>query len=278
MHVILGFNPISKCFQSPKHIIKAKDPRLALINIVVPSFSTTPPPSETQDAQLLASLITKPLHSQKQPIPSNDEVKVRTLEPTQEVIDKDFEVFYLQEDLEDLPSPSHRRLPPAQVSTNQEAANIPEGMVLEEKTPDLLALLIAHARGASPAIPVVPRPPTPTPTHASSSDAADKKRKRGKGSKGAEEGESILLTQQPPAKEPQTIRVQQKKSAASGTLKSSEGGQHPKASIWKPSFVLSSRDPVMDNATLRDPQKGKSGILSECLENALLLPKYMHEL
>ena len=43
----------------------------------------------------------------------------------------------------------------------------------------------------------------------------------------------------------------------------------------------------MDNATLRDPQKGKSGILSEwgksgilseCLENALLLPKDMHEL
>ena len=47
VHVILGFNPISKRFQSPKHIIKAKDPRLVLIDIIVPSFLTTPPPSET---------------------------------------------------------------------------------------------------------------------------------------------------------------------------------------------------------------------------------------
>ena len=80
--------------------------------------------------------------------------------------------------------------------------------MLEKKTPDLLALLTAHARAASPTIPVVPRPPTPTPTHVSFSDVANKKRKRGKGSKGAEEGEIIHLMQQPPTKEPQTIRVQ----------------------------------------------------------------------
>ena len=62
-------------------------------------------------------------------------------------------------------------------------------MVLEEKTPNLLALLIAHARGASPAIPVVR---TPAPMDASSSDVIDKKRKKGqkgKGSEDVEEGE-----------------------------------------------------------------------------------------
>lgn len=34
----------------------------------------------------------------------------------------------------------------------------------------------------------------------------------------------------------------------------------------------------MDDASLRDPQKGRLGLLSECLEKALLLPEDMHEL
>lgn len=34
----------------------------------------------------------------------------------------------------------------------------------------------------------------------------------------------------------------------------------------------------MDDASLRDLQKGRSSILSECLEKALLLPKDMHKL
>ena len=50
MHMILGFNPISKRFQSPKHVIRAKDPRLALIDVAVPGFLTTPSLSGTQDA------------------------------------------------------------------------------------------------------------------------------------------------------------------------------------------------------------------------------------
>ena len=63
VHVILGFKPISNHFQSPTHVIKAKDLRLALIDVMVPGFLTTPPPSRTQDAQLLTPLITKLLHS-----------------------------------------------------------------------------------------------------------------------------------------------------------------------------------------------------------------------
>ena len=34
----------------------------------------------------------------------------------------------------------------------------------------------------------------------------------------------------------------------------------------------------MDNAKLRDHQKGRLGILAECLENAFLLPEDMQEL
>ena len=79
-------------------------------------------------------------------------------------------------------------------------------MEFEEKTPDLLALLIAYVRGISLAIPVVPRPPTPTSVRASSSDAAEKKRKRGQGGKGPEgvkEGKITHFSQQPPSKRPE---------------------------------------------------------------------------
>lgn len=37
-HVILGCKPISSSFQSPKYVIKARDPRLPLIDIVVLGF------------------------------------------------------------------------------------------------------------------------------------------------------------------------------------------------------------------------------------------------
>ena len=64
-------------------------------------------------------------------------------------------------------------------------------MGFEEKTPDFLALLTAHAGGSSPAVVVVPQPPTPAATQTSLADAGDKKRKRAQGSKepeGTEEG------------------------------------------------------------------------------------------
>jgi len=47
VHAILGFKLISTCFQSPKYVIKAKDPRLALIDVAIPGFLNKPPPSGT---------------------------------------------------------------------------------------------------------------------------------------------------------------------------------------------------------------------------------------
>lgn len=74
------------------------------------------------------------------------------------------------------------------------------------------------------------------------------------------------------------MRVQQKKGPSEGASKSFEGEQGTKATIWNPAFVLSTRDPLTSEATLRDAQKGKSGLVSECLEHALLLPRDMHKL
>ena len=42
-HIILEYKPISSSFQSPKNVIKAKDPWLHQISIAVPVFLTKPP-------------------------------------------------------------------------------------------------------------------------------------------------------------------------------------------------------------------------------------------
>ena len=36
--------------------------------------------------------------------------------------------------------------------------------------------------------------------------------------------------------------------------------------------------PILDDANLRDPQKGMSSLVAKCLEEALLLPEDMQEL
>ena len=62
-------------------------------------------------------------------------------------------------------------------------------MGIAEKSPDLLALLIAYAGGSSPAVAVTPRPLTPVVSRTSPANAAEKKRKKGQGGKGAEDAE-----------------------------------------------------------------------------------------
>ena len=73
VHVTLGFKPISKHFQSAKHVIKAKNPRLAIIDVALPRFLTEPLPLGTQDAGLPAQLAAKLPYSYEQTIPSDEE-------------------------------------------------------------------------------------------------------------------------------------------------------------------------------------------------------------
>lgn len=104
-----------------------------------------------------APLATKLLYSHEQPLPSKDEWEEPMVEPTWEDIEKDFEVFY-RADSEDTLAPAHRHLVVAQVSTSQEVADVPEAMLLEEKTLDLLALFITYAGGNTLVVPIVPQP------------------------------------------------------------------------------------------------------------------------
>lgn len=206
-HVILEYKPSTKHFQSPKNVIKARDQRLALIDAVVPEFLLSKPPLEgTQDAQLPAPLVAKLLYSLKPPIPSDDEAKDPfPKHAIQDITENDFEVFYRQEDPVNAPRSSRRHPQTTQVSTIQGATDIPEGMGYEEKTPNLMTLLNAHAEGNILEVAVVPHTPTPSATRTSSMEATEKKRKRAQGSKGiegAKEGEVIEIPHQPPLRMP----------------------------------------------------------------------------
>ena len=160
-HVILSYKPSTKRFQSPKNVIRAKDPRLALIDVAVLGFLLSePPPEGTQDAQLPAPLATRLLYSQESTPSSGNKDKKSTSESVQEVTYKDFKVFY------------HIDTP----GTSQ--AHTFADIGFEEKSPDLLTLLIAQAGGSSPAVAMVPQSPTSTAAHMSFADAGDKKRKR----------------------------------------------------------------------------------------------------
>ena len=133
-------------------------------------------------------------------------------------IEKDFKVFY-QADFEEPPEPSHRSRVTSQVNTSQKATDILEGMVLKEKTLDLLALLTAHARGNAHVVLVVPRLPTPTLPHSFATKATEKKRKEKWGNRLGRrvlrKGRDLHPLNSPPSKEP----------SSEGVGKSSKGEQ-----------------------------------------------------
>lgn len=72
-HIILGYILISISFQSPKHVIKAKDPRLAKIVVAIPGFLTGPPLKGTQDIELNAQQVVEIIQAKKEVIPSDEE-------------------------------------------------------------------------------------------------------------------------------------------------------------------------------------------------------------
>lgn len=50
--LILGYKLISTSVQSPKNVIKAKDPRLHQINVAVPGFLSCPPSAGIHQVEL----------------------------------------------------------------------------------------------------------------------------------------------------------------------------------------------------------------------------------
>ena len=143
-HVILGYKPISSSFQSPKNVIKAKDPRLHQINVAMPGFLTGPPPEGTHQVELPNQRATE------EEVISSDSTQEEEATSVFEVVDleeEDFEIFDQPHPTES-PSNTSRPLPSAQINSNQKPADIPEAMVLQhKKNTSLLELLESHAGG-----------------------------------------------------------------------------------------------------------------------------------
>ena len=170
-HVILGYKPISSSFQSPKYVIKTKDPRLKQINVAVLVFLVSPPPKGTHQVELPTQCITE-----EEVISLHLTLKEKTVKVIK-VLDseEDFEVFD-QPNPTESPGAIFRHLPSIQVSNSQEPSNIPEVMVLQhKKNTSLLELLELHVKGFTPEVAVQPRAPTPLPTHTSPSKQPKKK-------------------------------------------------------------------------------------------------------
>lgn len=107
--VILGFAPISNRFQKSKHVIKARDSHLTLVDIAIEGFISKPPFEGTQIVKLPTFSNPNPVEpsvpEHHQPITeeiiSSDEEKKADSEDTiseedteKPVQDEDFEVFY----------------------------------------------------------------------------------------------------------------------------------------------------------------------------------------
>ena len=157
-------------------MIKARDSRLALVDLAIEGFISKPPPKGTQIVKLPTFkdpqpvelpapenpyLIIEEITSLDEEGETNSEDTILEEDTENPVRDKDFEIFYhTHAFVEEGLSP---QLTTALVSEDQEVTKVPKGMVIENKLPDLLSLLESHARTTVPEAPVVPRPPTPIP-------------------------------------------------------------------------------------------------------------------
>ena len=113
MHIILGFEPISTRFQVSKHVIKAENPCLVLVDVVVEGFIQKPPFVGTQLVELPTLQETQPLVEEV--LSLDNEVKAQSEEVEEEteeestkglVCDEDFEIFYHKNMIEDVASTS----------------------------------------------------------------------------------------------------------------------------------------------------------------------------
>ena len=145
---MLGYKLISTSFQSPKNAIKAKDSRLHQINVAVPGFLIGTPSKGTQQVLLPVQHIAKGKATSSNPTQEGEAAKVIEVVDTEE----EFEVFDPLDPIES-PGTTSRPLPPNQINSNQELADIPEVMVLQrKKDTSLLELLKSHIGGFAPEV------------------------------------------------------------------------------------------------------------------------------
>lgn len=187
-------------------------------------------------------------------------------EPSFANLEEDFEVFN-QPNPAESPETNSRPQAVVQANANQGIINILEGMVIQNKTPNLLALLESHARDATPKVSIDLRPSTPIPTQSSPIEPSEKKRKKEKRpSKGvSKEGEIQIQTK--------STKAQQKKNDIEGTSFEVVTKCRPTVPTYYPTLILDGAL-LPSNSSIKYFHQGQAGYVADSVEQVLLVNKH----
>ena len=196
-YLILDYIPISKGFQAPKCVIKAKDPYLQRISIAAPGFLITGPiPEGTLSTSSIPEGIPKvalpPQHTAEEGTSSHPSI-IKEEEEKEEVVkvsdfEDEFDIF--NQILSPEASPGDLGFPSlAQSSPHQEAASTSNEMGIQRKQRSTLQELLESQPGGKASRKVAQtRLPTPSPAQPTRTDPTDHKRKR------EDKGEEVIET------------------------------------------------------------------------------------
>ena len=268
-HKILGYDPIQKSFAAPEYIIKPKDPRLQKITVAehgffFPGGSSAQQATETEEGR--------------------DEGKEQVIELDQS--EDEFDAF---EQLDPPEDPFGDIGNPNLSEANLQGTSSQAGMGFKRKPSTSLRDLLKGQPGKDALgksqlkLPFPPSKLEPPQTMSSSTlpppaklppivQPADPKRKRSaKGKEHMDGGRS------------RTSQEEDEGRQASKQLRVAPQGQEkevdvqPEPQAWLPAPMLHG-EPLMDNASLRDFNKGKGTYVTDALERSLLLPIDMADL
>ena len=185
-HLILGYNPISRAFQAPSCVIRAKDPRLCRISVAYEGF-------------LVPQGIPLPKYSPlTKPLPVASLATAATSSPSVFQVEKDEEVEQEEEGFVDLTSITddyevfNQSSPPPNISEDMGIQRKPQRSLQE-----FLLSQPGKGKAGKPAQPKLPPPPpksllrAPQPPPPSRTEQPDPKRRR------EPKGKEVIDTRRP---------------------------------------------------------------------------------
>ena len=268
-HLILGYTPISRAFQAPTCVIRAKDPRLHKISVAYEGFVVSEGIPLPKYSPLTQSLLVATL-SAGAPSPS----PILQIEEEEEAEQEEEGFMDLTESTEDY-EVFNQPSPPKNVQEEMGIQRKPQRSLQE-----LLESQPGRGEAGKPSQPRLPPPPPKFPPRApqsslpSRTEQGDPKRRREpKGKEAMETGMSRSSNEE----EAHRAAKQQKTSHVPTRGSESVDIQLPKPQAWLLAPMLSG-EPLMDDASIRDFNGGIGCHVASALEQTLLLPKDMVEL
>ena len=185
-HLFLDYILISKGFQAPKCVIKAKDPYLQRINIAAPGFLITGPIPEgtlstSSKPEGIPKVALPPQHTAEEGISSHPSIiKEEEEKEVVEVSDFEDEFDVFNQILSPVASLGNLGFPSlAQSSPHQEATSTSDEMGIQRKQRSTLQELLKSQPGRKVSGKVAQtRLPTPPPAQPTRTDPTDHKKKR----------------------------------------------------------------------------------------------------